>query len=433
MFSFRQKTMIPGLLLSLFLCNSCKKVTIKTILNWDTSFQRTISVSGDSTGADETAYPFPQDGSWNMLRHKEDDSYTYVIQKDFSNVDELNKELAYREDTVQVNAFVKLDKKFRWFYTYYRYEETFFKIFPFTGADMQDFVTESELATYRAGKDSTDIEERIEEYAQHAVFEEYFHAMQQAVQQGNFVITDSALAQRKQELFDKAMDWEFYNFEDEDFTLHFLKICDAVYTPPVSFMQLKPELAEVNQKYVDYLAFFTAVLPGEDYRVEVYVPGRVFDTNANNSVNDDNVVWEFSADQFHYFDYTLWVESRHINILPAAATAAFVVAALFLLWLSARRSHRQKLAAKGIAWEDRKRIVLKWWMSLLLMLSGVLLAGWAAWILILFHSEPVFFFLDIFNPSPAEYTLAIALVVLGLLMLVCGSIQLRLYFKMKKK
>ncbi|MBN1480745.1 hypothetical protein JXA70_10765 [candidate division KSB1 bacterium] len=406
-------------------------MTIKTILNWDASFQRTISVSGDSSGVDETAYPFPQDGSWDMMRHKEDGSYTYVIQKDFSNVAELNKEVAYREDTVQVNAFVNLDKKFRWFYTYYRYEETFFKTFPFSGADIQDFVTESELATYRAGKDSTDIEERIEEYAQHAMFEDYYRAMQQAVQNGTFVISDSALAQRKQELFEKAMDWEFYNFEDEDFARHFLKTCDTVYAPPVSFMQLKPELAEVNQKYVDYLAFISAII-GEDYRVEVYVPGRVIDTNANHSVNDDNVVWEFSADQFLYFDYALWVESRRFNILPTVITGAFVMTVIMLLWLSARRSYRQKLAAKGIAWEDRKRFVLKWWMSLLLIIAGLILAGWFTWMLILFYSEPPLFFLDIFNPTPAEKTLVISLLVLGFIMIIYGSYQLTLHFHLRK-
>ena len=73
-------------LLSLVFMTSCKKVTITTTLNSDASFQRIISVSGDSMGVDDTVYPFPQDGSWDMTSHKEDssDSYTWFIRKDFN-------------------------------------------------------------------------------------------------------------------------------------------------------------------------------------------------------------------------------------------------------------------------------------------------------------------------------------------------------------
>mgnify|MGYP005664784293 CR=1 FL=1 len=80
------------LLLSIFLTmlgTSCKTVNIKTILNGDASIVRQISVSGDSSGADETAYPFPQNGSWLMSRKKDNDDstkYSYLISNNILKV-----------------------------------------------------------------------------------------------------------------------------------------------------------------------------------------------------------------------------------------------------------------------------------------------------------------------------------------------------------
>ena len=124
----KQLTLLFIVLLTM-LGSSCKTVNIKPILGSDASIVRQISVSGDSSGADETAYPFPQNGSWLMSRKRDDNDstkYTYLISNNFSNIDELNAELDYRADSIKINAISQMDKKFRWFYTYYHYEESFF-------------------------------------------------------------------------------------------------------------------------------------------------------------------------------------------------------------------------------------------------------------------------------------------------------------------
>lgn len=422
------------LLLSMMIFAGCKRtVTIQTILNNNGSLERIVSVSGDSTGVGKTAYPFPQDGSWSMMTHKDSaNSYTYIIEKKFANVNLLNKEIMYREDSLQFDALATLDKKFRWFSTYYRYEETFFKIFPFTGANIFDYVTQEELDSYQAGNDSTGIEDKIEQYAAHSMFNEYYDAFTAAVENSSLGFEKSTLDLKKDELFDKINEWDLFDDED-DFGHYFLRIADVVYKPAQSFLTLQPVLRETTVKFNDYFKLIFDDRPSEDYRCKVQVPGRVIDTNANQGVQDREATWDFSDDQFHYADYVMWVESRRLNVVPTLITALFVLTGLFLLWLSARRTRREKLEAQGIAWDDRKRFILPWWLSVIVILGGVVLAGYFIWITIIFNSHPVFLFLDIFVATPRDNFWFITLIIIGFLLTVFGSVQIGMFIKRKKR
>ncbi len=353
--SLAHKNISLYLLLSLMIFTGCKRtITIKTNLHGNGSLKRVVSISSDSTGVGTTAYPFPQDGSWDMVTHKDSaNSYTYMINKNFADVDMLNNEIIYREDSLQFDALATLDKSFRWFYTYYRYKETFFKIFPFTGADISDYVTTEELNSYQAGNDTTGIEDKIEEYAANAIFNEFYNAFVAAVKESSLDIKKSTLDLKKEKLYEKFDDWDIVDDED-DFGLYFLRVSDMVYSPQKSFTVLEPTLRETSVKFNQYIEELFSGAPVEDYRYSVSVPGRVIDTNANRGVKNREAIWEFSTDHFHYADYSVWVESRRLNIVPSVITALFVFIGLFLLWLSARRSRREKLAAQGTAWQNRK-------------------------------------------------------------------------------
>ncbi|MBN1464952.1 hypothetical protein JXA02_04275 [candidate division KSB1 bacterium] len=429
--SFLCKLLPLALLLSLIALTGCKKVTIKTVIRSNGSLQRTISVDGDSLGVDETVYPFPQDGSWDMMSHKDSSGYTYIIRKDFRNAAELNEEFDLGQDTIGLSVRVRLDKKFRWFYSFYRYEECFVKFFPFTGANLADYVTEEEIKIYNSGEDSIGIDERIEEYAAHALIGDFYNAFVRAVEKYPLGFDANQLEQKKRELFAVVMEWDFIG-EDDDFALFFLKACDQVYRPAQSFAFLVPHLDELNRKYREYIAFSSAII-GEGYHVIVQLPGRVLDTNANNSVKDHEVVWEFEAENIHFHDYVLWVESRRLNVVPTLSTGLVVLAGLLVMWFSARRAHRQKLQERGIAWQDRRRWVLKWWMSVTLIVIGLALAIWFISLYIVFASNPVFLFLDYLHASPRDKTFFIAMIVTGGLLACLGAYHLALYIRRKKK
>ncbi len=141
------------------------------------------------------------------------------------------------------------------------------------------------------------------------------------------------------------------------------------------------------------------------------MPGRVIATNANDSIRRHSVVWEFGSEQFNVADYTMWVESKKLNILPTSIAALFVAAALLLLALSARRAKRRKLEARGISWEDRKRTILPWWVSAGLILFGLGLVGWFGWIYLIHNMEPTFQILGIFSASPTQKALFLSCIV----------------------
>ncbi|MBN1559293.1 hypothetical protein JW998_03540 [candidate division KSB1 bacterium] len=419
------------LITSLAMMIGCKKVTIATVVHSDGSLQRTVSVPGDSLGVEETVYPFPQDGSWDLMSHKDSSGYTYVISKDFRNVDELNEEFKLDEDTVKMKVRVRLQKRFRWFYSFYRYEESFIKFYPFTGANLSDYVTEEEIKIYANGNDSTDIEERMEEYAWHALMEDFYNAFVGAVEKSQSGFNADQLAQKKQELFSAVMKWDFLD-EDADFALFFLQTCDQIYRPAKSFASLASHLDGLNRKYKEYVAFISDII-GEGYYVGVQLPGHVLDTNANNTIKDHEVAWEFEPESFQFHDYLMWVESRYLNVVPTLVSALFVLSGLMMIWFSARRAHRQKLQERGIAWEERRRLVLKWWMSALLIVIGLALAAWFIYLYVVFTSAPLFGFLDFYHASYCDKVFFIAMIVTGGLLVCLGGYHLALSIRRKKK
>jgi hypothetical protein len=428
----KQLTLLFIVLLTM-LGSSCKTVNIKTILGSDASIVRQISVSGDSSGADETAYPFPQNGSWLMSRKRDDNDstkYTYLISNNFSNIDELNAELDYRADSIKINAISQMDKKFRWFYTYYHYEESFFSFFPFRDLPLKNYVHEDELELYSSGVDSIDIEDKLEQYAQDNFSHVYLTIILDILtKQGATDINAEQWDQCKLSVLSMISDW---SFESDELTMEILAACDSILQPAKPLVSMQQDFADIDSTVNEYLALLEKLI-GEDYQAQIVMPGRIYDTNANNSLTRRTAVWQFESEKFHFVDYTMWVDSRRLNIVPTAISLLILFVGLFLLYLSSQGKKRRLLEERGIAWEDRKRFILKWPISLLCILLGVGLIGFFSWIFLVFNTEPLIAWLHFFNASPTDNALFISLMVLGLILIVTGMWHLILARKEKSR
>ena len=423
---------LGALLIAIMLSANCKTVNIRTVLESDASIVRQISVSGDSSGVDETAYPFPQNGSWLMSKKRDENNntnYTYLISNNFSNISELNQALDYQADSIKINAIATLKKSFRWFYTYYRYTETFYSFFPFSSLPLQNYLTPEEYQLVLSGVDSSDIDDKIELYIQDNFYSAYSQELERAIDKyPELQLSAADIDSHKQDIIQLISEWPF---GPEELLTSILTATDSLLQPQKSLLSIRHDFVDLDSTLSKYMALIEKIIT-EDYRVEVEMPGQIFDANANNTISKKMAVWEFESDRFHFTDYEMWVESRRLNIIPTILTLLLLFSGFLSLYLSAQNKKRQKLAEQGIEWQDRKRFILKWPFSCILILLGLGLSAWSAWMYLVFNSEPVFFWLDIFNASPGDNALFISFIVIGLLLLIVGIRQLILSIRQKK-
>lgn len=399
---------------------------VKTTVNSNLSVKRSISTEGDSIRVQDIAYPFPQNKSWTRIK----DDQKYTVEKSFSDITELNQELSSPEDSLAVNTIASLSKKFRWFYTFYRYEETFYSFYPFKLLPIEDYLTPEELQIYYSGKDSSEIEDKIEEWHNHSLFEEFYQVLLNAIKESSYSdISIDSVNSKKEYLYEQLEGW---NFESEDFSQYFLETCDKVFKQQHSILILKPYFSDINQQFIRYFRFFEKIFT-EDYKITVVMPGRILDTNAGD-VQNTQVSWEFEADNFHTRDYQMWVESRRFNIFPTIITAMFVLIIIFILCLSARQSYRKKLEAKGIDWATRKRFILNKWISALFIIIGIALMVFFTKLYIEAHTiEGVILFfipLNLFNDR--DQKIFLILIFIGVLFLLFGLFHLLRWFKYRR-
>ena len=381
---------------------------------------RQITVAGDSTGFDDTGYPVRLNEPWAVSKVRDENDqnqYTYTISSSFSDIDHLNKEIEYRGDSLEVNSTAALVKKFRWFYTFYRYEETFYPFFPFNDPPLSDFLSPEEAQLYQSGADSGEVEEKLEDYAQENFYKAYSNVLQQVADtHPELGLASRDIADHKAAIIDILSEWAF---DSDDPITAFLTAGDSLLHPLKSLLTVRSEFAELDSTLSHYLGLLEKII-AEDYRVEVEMPGRIFDSNANNSVREKMVAWEFDSDRFHFVDYPMWVESRKWNIIPVVVTALILLLGLLTFVASWQRNRRRKLAEQGIEWRDRKRFILKWPFSVILLIIGAWLTFWFTWLFILFNTNPTFLWLDIFDASPAENALFIFLIIIGMILILIG-------------
>ena len=132
----------------------CNEIEINTKVAPNGKLTRLISVSGDSSGVGESGYPIPNDSSWTIKGEKNPDDpkkLLWTISKIYKNENELNEDFVKQDGVLFIDSKVEVDKKFRWIYTYYTYQETVQELGP-----ILVFPDSASMLVYRAKRDTID-------------------------------------------------------------------------------------------------------------------------------------------------------------------------------------------------------------------------------------------------------------------------------------
>lgn len=304
--------------IGLFGCKKEYKTTTK--INEDGSCERVIVAKIDSANINNIAFPFPKDKSWNIQYKKleNDTQKVFVAYKYFKEVNEINEELI-KEERFRIS--IKFKKKFRWFFTYFNYNETYKSYNQFNRIPLNSFLNTSDYNLYLSGDTSQVLKEKLDSYLEENLFEEFYSQLSSELEKSPIkIIPNELLLNKKKELKDSLLAG---NGETEVV----LKTVEKIFNTGKNAI-LKPIIEKImfgiNSK-IEKMSNYDG-----DYINEVLMPGIILSTNAN-AIEGNKVIWKFNESRFCYADKAISVESRIINMWAVYITIAVVTFLIILL------------------------------------------------------------------------------------------------------
>jgi len=323
----------------------CKEITTTTVVHQDGSVTRMIEVPGDSSIANNVAYPIPQAEGWERVHHSKEvngeEKPFWTMKKRYTDFFEMLDEMAaIAAKPRRIRLSTDMAKKVRWFYTYYRYSETVGSYNRFS-VSVTDFVTREELAMM-AAKDSTmdesvikEIEAKYERWQAHAVLEVFYQAMKsEALAQDGARLTAADFESHKDVFFgDMYRAVDVGNLDVETF----VRSASASMEAP-ELLGLEEKMRPVWADIESRLAFMHSV-EEDSYIFKVEMPGLIVETNAD-GIEGNRVFWNVHHSQFLNEDYVMEVTSRVANRWALVVTGLIALLALMVLIVPLLRKRR---------------------------------------------------------------------------------------------
>ena len=343
----------PLLLASLI--QGCLDINTTTRVHPDGSLTRSVEISGDSSEVALGCRLMGIDSSWAQMtdtaaNHKP----ALTATKQFRSYEEANKTLA-GVPLKKIDIVLKLEKRFRWFTTIYRYEETWKRVYTFDHVPLSNYLSTWEIDMFRSRMGRQDsiktpgdkqameaAAKRAEKWVVRNFFEEYFSRVVDGVEMLNdpSLPVDSVL-HAKPGIFAQAEEL----FEGDKWMAN-----DSVQL--VFVRELKnPAIRKAFEVNAASLAEFKKFIKfvqdagSPEYKVNAVVPGLITDTNAG-SVEGNKVRWvNFKEPVLYAEDYTMWVESRVVNWWMIMGTGLVVIAIGLMMVLGLVRNRRPGMVA----------------------------------------------------------------------------------------
>jgi len=307
----------------------CLDQETTTVVNTDGTCQRKIIVPSL-----DSPFPIHVDATWDTSRAvigTDADSVKFVLSKQFPDFEALAKEYDQSGDRTHFGVRVSLVRKFRWFFTYYDYNEAYQKFTRDTLISPESLLTSDEMSRYTYGDTSKALNAKVEEWHNRNLFQIlYRHVRAVAVTLPDSATTGAALNKHEEEfyksLFDNAnaipqivgKDGEIIN-AGLDSLVH--------VAGRVLAIRISPALRTAFGEGVK-AAFLHTLSPdskaGWSFTNIVSLPGTVVQTNSQ-GVKDGRVTWKLDIDRLSFIDYHMHAESRVMNLWAMLVTGIVVL------------------------------------------------------------------------------------------------------------
>ena len=330
-------SLLIALVMALSACEH--KVYMETTVHEDGSLDKTIVLeTGDTT---KNFLGIEVNNGWTIITDLIEDTtnenskkWNVTYRKKFASADEANAELATARDTL-FRVSSKFDKKFRWFYTYLYYSDTYSTINRMT-LPPDDFITQEDHAFIeRLPAEGTTISKADSFYLAELhkrIFDVYgIRAIYEAHYDLNVnLIKESGLENRWIDTLQKHKENIFISLTEQQDVPESDVPYDFIYNAmdslgiPMAYDKMRNRFDELYKQTDAKTNFINHASEGK-YTHVINMPWKIVRTNAD-SVSGNQLMWNPPSIKFLLKDYTMYAEARKMNLW------AFVVSALVIVF-----------------------------------------------------------------------------------------------------
>jgi len=319
----RFAAIIAGFSLSIA-ASGCLDQETTTVVNTDGTCERKIVVASL-----DSPFPIHVDATWDTSRAvvgTDNDSVKFVLTKKFPTYEALAKEYDGSGDRTHFGVRVSLVRKFRWFFTYYDYNEAYQKFTRDTLVSPDSLLTGDEMSRYTYGDTSKALNAKVEEWHNRNLFQIlYRHVRAVAAALPDSAATVAALNKHEEDfyksLFDNAKTIPQIVGKDGEIISAGLDSLILV-AGRVLEIRISPALRTAFGEGVK-AAFFHTLSPdskaGWSFTNIVDLPGTLVQSNSQ-GVKDGRVTWKLDIDRLSFIDYHMHAEARVMNVWAMLVT-----------------------------------------------------------------------------------------------------------------
>lgn len=357
---------------------SCQKPTdMTTVINPDGSCYREFQAPVDTSFLlgknipEENPYPVVPDSSWKVswvsksgkistvfpLSQDMLDSINFIndnpsgnlptrayamvsIHRDYKSVVELDSAFSFRPDSKwsKLKAKHKLEKKFRWFYTYFKYTETYPRITSEIKIPLENFMTKDEAMYWFRGKPDIlkgmngieareylgEIEDKYNNWFEKNLWEVQFNALLSCYDSlKNCPVTKAELENQKDNL---------YKYKTQKFPGSEMKEVLNAYFKTNSFSELWKNENSPMARFENNFQQTNYNLPEETFTYRLVLPGKITDAG-DALISGDTLIWRLTAQRIIQAPLVIEAESRKANLWAFILTAlVFIVSIGSFVW-----------------------------------------------------------------------------------------------------
>lgn len=336
--------MLAGLSL---VVSSCLDITTTTTVHHDGTLTKTMTFSGDSTIIQKGNFPLRVDSTWQITRGRADnDKKMYATaERTFASTRELNAALR-GNDLEHVTIETSLESTFQWFFTSYRYHETWKSYKQINEVPLSQYVDTSLIdifyrheilkEPFTSSADSVALkrsEGPYEEYRARNLFEAYYKEFMKGVRTlADDRLSPAVVEAAKEELFQRSIrHFSDSNLDTVKFifaaTLKNRRALSASDANATGFATLKERLD------------FENLIGSYGFKTTVIMPGIITSTNSR-SLEGSSASWNDFIIMGMFGDIDLWVESQAVNWWAVILTGIIVAGILAYLIAAVVRARR---------------------------------------------------------------------------------------------
>ena len=334
-------------LIVLFIAGCGYKYEVKTVIYADGSCQRTLLVTyGDTLEKFyEGEYPIPIDTTWNLVIKQDtnengDTVFVHKVTKFFESIEYVNQ--LYIDDSTEYRVLersVEFKKRFRWFYTFFDYKESYEKLFDqpslstyldsihysyamLTDEEQEKYL-EEKFDTIQAKLFDQEVEIGLDKWLEFTIVNSSLDALEKSVANIEaWSMSESEFSRKKDSILD-LIDGELEIFDDDDDIYVAIK---RVFNID-SLLYQKLEKEETFNDFIVKYNFWEDIFLNE-YVNTVTMPGLIIETNSTKINDADEVQWNVYWIKYFTDDYEMKVTSRIVNVWAFWVSGGFV---LFLI------------------------------------------------------------------------------------------------------